>query len=210
MVRCRPVPPRGGSTNENSLPPSRRGSAQMRPFIASTRRRETYSPIPAPPAIRAVDGDRKKGLKIASASSGSMPGPVSRTRTTTPSSSRSTTTDTTASAKLYLAALDSRFRTTWVMLVSSPLTAGRSGSTLTSNRTVGQRLRSWATTAGTRCWSRAGSSPRSIPSSNRASTSRSSTRRYSRSASPAMSARISPATSGGSVDPGLARTAEPP
>ena len=46
------------SAKPNSAPPAGRGTAQIRPPIAATRRAHTNSPMPAPVAEAAVPGDR--------------------------------------------------------------------------------------------------------------------------------------------------------
>ena len=105
----------------------------------------------------------------------------------------STTTSTGWPGGPYLAAFETRLRMTCWMLVSSPVTAGRSRCTSTRSSVRGQRGASVAITLGTTRWSRLGSRTSSRPSSKRASTSRSSTSRYSRSDSATMSCRMSAA-----------------
>ena len=102
---------------------------------------------PRRPSWRSTASGRR-GRRSRRPRAGRCPGPRRCTRTATPSASGSTIAVTTATPPQYFAAFESRLRSTWVMLVSSPLTAGRSGATWTSNVTSGHRPRSWSTTDG--------------------------------------------------------------
>ena len=200
-----------GRLKPNSAPAPGSAVAHTRPPIAPISSRHTNRPIPDPGAA-AVDSERKYRVNRRSASSGSMPGPSSRTRTAiSPAGSTVTETPTCAPSPAYLPAFEMRFRRTSAMEASSPDTDGNPSGISAVSVIVPHIAFSRVSTLGRMRWSRTGpTSATSAPRSTRARIRRFSTIRCSRSASPATSASSSLRVPSASWSPRASSSCAPP